>query len=171
MAERVYVACDVSNLWYACKREFGVDARVDFQVLSELIPAIRRPHSVSQHLVAYIVSRPSQKHHPFYMTLKGYGYSVKERFMRFEKGVLKPTGTDWDVGITVDAMAQIDHYDTFVLASGDGDFAPLLRHLKAKQKRTTVLTFDSALSKTLAENCDELVKLTKSSVYLTTGEL
>jgi hypothetical protein len=58
--ERIYVACDVSNLWKACREEFGQQARVDFQVLANMVPASRHPEPVRQKLVAYLVTNPKQ---------------------------------------------------------------------------------------------------------------
>jgi uncharacterized LabA/DUF88 family protein len=164
-AERIYVAVDVSNLWKSCREQYGSNARLDFQILSELIPARLRPLSVSQHLVAYIVTNPKQKHHAFYTALRSYGFTIRERFMKYDKAAGKPTRTDWDVGMTIDAVAQLDSYDTYALVSGDGDFAQLLRFLNARKKRTMVLTFSGSASKKLYEAADDVVVLNEDIVY------
>ncbi|HAD45853.1 MAG TPA: nuclease, partial [Alcanivorax sp.] len=39
---------------------------------------------------------------------------------------------DWDVGITIDIMEQAPSVDRVVLASGDGDFAILADHIRAR---------------------------------------
>jgi uncharacterized LabA/DUF88 family protein len=154
--ERIYTAIDLANLWKSCREEFGNEARVDFQVLSEMIPAMRHPSRIQQKLVAYMVTNPDQRHHIFAQVLRSFGYQVRERFMRHEKGLLKPMRTDWDVGITIDAMDQIDNYDTFALVSGDGDFSMLLEFLKAKGKKTIVLAFKRSTSQLLYGSADEL---------------
>jgi uncharacterized LabA/DUF88 family protein len=163
--ERIYVACDVSNLWKLCRKQYGNDARLNFQTLSEVVPASRYPAPVRQKLVAYIVTNPKQSHHAFYATLRSFGFTVRERFMRFDKAAHKPTRTDWDVGITIDALVQAKKYDTFVLVSGDGDFAPLLRQLKQWKKRTMVLTFEAGTSKHLYDAADEVKLLTEDVVF------
>ena len=43
-----------------------------------------------------------------------------------------------DVELVVDALIDVDQYDTFILFSGDSDFIPLLRSLKAKGKEVIV---------------------------------
>lgn len=163
--ERVFLACDVSNLWKACREEFGDKARVDFQVLSAMVSALRHPQPIQQHLVAYLVTNPKQKHHALANVLHTFGYKVRERFLRYEKGLAKPTRTDWDVGITIDALDRISAYDTFVLVSGDGDFSILLEYLKTRGKRTVVFTFERSTSKSLYESADELHTFTKSIVF------
>jgi len=45
-----------------------------------------------------------------------------------------------DVEITLDAVDLKDQYDSFVLCSGDGDFEPLLKYLKAHRKRCVVIS-------------------------------
>ena len=163
--KRIYVACDVSNLWKSCREQYGSNARLDFQVLSQLIPARVHPLSVKQHLVAYIVTNPKQKHHAFYTALRGYGFNIRERFMKYDKAGGRPTRTDWDVGMTIDAVSKIDEYDVFALGSGDGDFAQLLRHLKQNGKETMVLTFSGSASKKLYETADEVITLNEDAVY------
>lgn len=154
--ERIFVAVDVANLWKSCRQQFGDAARVDFQVLSEFVPAMRHPSAVKQRLTAYLSTNPKQKHHVLSQVLRSFGYGIRERFMRYDKTSGKPTRTDWDVGITIDAIDQLTDYDTFVLVSGDGDFGMLLEYLKGKGKKTIVLTFEHSASRSLYEIADEL---------------
>lgn len=176
--ERVYTAVDVSNLFKSCRSEFGLDARVDFEVLSQLVPSIRRPNDVVQRLVAYVVASSKNNHHAFSQVLRTYGYRVRERYMRYEKGFTtrcsacgnrettsKATRSDWDVGITVDAMDQIDTFDTFVLVSGDGDFVMLLEYMKSKGKRVIVFAFETTTARHLYEVADELYTFDKNILH------
>jgi uncharacterized LabA/DUF88 family protein len=166
--ERLYVACDVSNLWRACRREFGVDARLDFEALGNLVPTLRRPADVTQRLVAYIVSHYKTKNEAFVEALSGFGYTIRERRMAYEKfkaTEVKPTRTDWDVGITIDAIDLLNEYDTFVLMSGDGDFSQLLDYLRLRGKRTLVASFESSLAGSLYVSAHDVVKLDRSIIY------
>lgn len=160
------MACDVSNLWKSCREQYGSDARLDFQVLGRLISAKRHPNPVQVHPVAYLVTNPRQKHHAFYGALRGYGFTIRERFMKFDKSRGKPTRTDWDVGITIDALDALNTYDTFALVSGDGDFAQLLRYLKTKDKTTLVVSYSASISRSLYKVADEVITLGKDSMYL-----
>lgn len=163
--ERIFSACDVSNIWRGCKDQYGPVARVDFQVLGEIIPASRYPACVCQRLVAYLVTNRQKKHQALYAALRGYGYAVKERFMRYDKSAGKPTRTDWDVGITIDAVSCMHEYDTFVLMSGDGDFSQLLEFLKENGKQTTVLTFAASASRQLYDAADQVIFLDESALF------
>lgn len=165
---RALVACDVANLWKSCREEFGDDARVDFQVLSQIVPTIV-DEEVNQKLIAYIVTNPRQKHHAFEAALRGFGYEIRERFLRYEKGLSTPFRTDWDVGITIDAIAAVGDYDTFVLVSGDGDFALLLDYLKGLGKTTIVLTFAHSSSKLLHDAADRIFYFSEDIVYKQPG--
>lgn len=158
------MACDVANLWKACRGQFGKDARVDFRVLSEVIPAIL-DGPVAQKLVAYIITNPKQAHHVFVQALQDFGYEVRERFLRYEKGhgVLH---TDWGVGMAIDAIDKADEYDTFVLVSGDGDFSPLLSYLKEElHKETVVLAFQNSLSSVLHRASDLIYHFSSDIIY------
>lgn len=155
----------MANLLKTCRDQYGQRARIDFQMLAEKMRTLRHPDPVEQTLMAYLVARPSENHHMFYRALRGFGYQVRERRMRRPKGMQKPTRTDWDVGITIDALDSLDTYDTFVLVSGDGDFAQLLRHLKTLRKHTVVLTFASTLSRDLVAAAEEVILLSRDIVY------
>jgi uncharacterized LabA/DUF88 family protein len=50
------------------------------------------------------------------------------------------------VGIAVDALQQIHAFDTFIIASGDGDYAPLVEKIQRDGKRVEVYTFRNSAS-------------------------
>jgi uncharacterized LabA/DUF88 family protein len=166
--ERLYVACDVSNLWRACRREFGVDARLDFEALGNLVPHVatssgRDAASCRVHRLAL-----QDQNEAFVEALSGFGYTIRERRMAYEKfkaTEVKPTRTDWDVGITIDAIDLLNEYDTFVLMSGDGDFSQLLDYLRLRGKRTLVASFESSLAGSLYVSAHDVVKLDRSIIY------
>lgn len=153
-AERVYVAVDAANLLRSCRDTYGDHARVDFHLLRQLPCRLIGEH-VTVQAVAYVVIDPSRRQ-TFAQVLRAYSYDVRSRTMRHKKGVLKPMHTDWDVGITIDAIDKIHEYDTFVLVSGDGDFSQLLEYLRCRGKRTLVLSFANTTSRLLYESADEL---------------
>lgn len=163
---RFYVALDVSNLWKSCQERYGEAARVDFRVLSEMLPTLY-PEPIQQRLVAYVVMNQmgsQQKPHAFVSVLHSFGYLVKQQFLhRVNK--TRTLYTDWNVGITIDAVAGIDDYDTFVLMSGDGDFSLLLEFLRDRGKKTMVMAFPTSISNTLNAAADELIPLTHSAVF------
>jgi uncharacterized protein (TIGR00288 family) len=65
-----------------------------------------------------------------------------------------------DIRLCVDAMDlsySKEHIDTFVVVSGDSDFAPLVAKLKENGKYVIGLGMKGSTSKLLAENCDEFL--------------
>jgi len=66
---------------------------------------------------------------------------------------------DWDVGLTVDAIRTSAIVDTIVIASGDGDFIPLVEYLKNQGRRVEVLAFGKSTSGKLKEIADDFIDL------------
>lgn len=69
-----------------------------------------------------------------------------------------------DVEIAMDTFKNINQFDTFVLLSGDSDFAVLLDRLKAEHKRVVVMSTKGFVSKELLERAKyiDLKKLKES---------
>jgi uncharacterized LabA/DUF88 family protein len=78
---------------------------------------------------------------------------------------MKPFGTDWDIGITIDALDNLDDYDTFVLLSGNGDYHILLKDLKDRGKRVEVVTFENLYSHLLHDSADEIIFISDSEIF------
>ena len=176
--ERVYVACDVSNLWYSAKDQFGHNARVNYGTLKDLLRS-KQLGNLPRYLqmVAYTVTLATKKeadgtvkfvgprNAKFLETLKKAGYEIKNRNMHYEKGINSPFSTDWDVGISIDALNNIDNFDTFALVSGDGDYSMLLNTLNEKSKYTEVYTFESTASKFLHSSAQRVLHLSEKEVF------
>ena len=170
--ERAYVAIDVNNLWHSCREIYGRDTRVSYPSLKRLINGRRYSNLPRQlTITAYTVTLSFSKtdNARFLQSLQKLGFIVKTRSMRIEKGLAKPFATDWDVGITIDAISDVNTYDTFILVSGDGDYAMLLERLHKLGKRVEVITFQTTASSLLHAVADELVYLTENEVFQDPG--
>ncbi len=66
---------------------------------------------------------------------------------------------DWDVGMAIDAVRTAEIVDTIVLASGDGDFIPLVEYLKNQGRRVEVMAFGPSASGKLKEIADEFIDM------------
>lgn len=66
---------------------------------------------------------------------------------------------NFDVELTVDALDNIDHFENFVLVSGDGDFVRLVKYLKGKQKKTVVIAPSERLSWSLEKAANQVIYL------------
>lgn len=65
-----------------------------------------------------------------------------------------------DIRLVVDAMDMCyakEHIGTFVIASGDSDFSPLVSKLKENGKHVIGLGMRGSTSSLLADNCDEFI--------------
>ena len=162
---RVYVACDISNLWKDCREKYGSDARVDFEVLRRIVPSIFPDQEVHQEIAAFIVTPPEKRNDAFERTLENFGYEIHWRPRRFLK--TGPIRADCGIDITIDAIDRCDDYDLFVLVSGDGDFSTLLEYLgETLDKETMVLTFQHSLSAMLHRSADRVYYFNRDIVYL-----
>ena len=176
--ERTLVAVDVNNLWHSCQEVFGNWYRVNFSALQEKIRN-QRFQECDIRFVAYTVTLPprwvdkshgrkkkiTHENDGFLSYLKIKGFEVKNMVSKVEKGVDKPFHTDWDVGIALDAIKSVDSYDTFVLASGDGDYSILLDDLQQPGKRVEVVTFEQTTSRLLHLAADKVIFLTEKEVF------
>ncbi len=61
---------------------------------------------------------------------------------------------NFDVEISVDAVSWLKNYDTFVLFSGDSDFAYLLKFLKKRKKKVMVISERWHVSSELIREAD-----------------
>jgi uncharacterized LabA/DUF88 family protein len=66
---------------------------------------------------------------------------------------------DWDVGITMDIIKQMPKLDAVVLASGDGDYVPLVEYAKIHGVRAEVIAFGKSSSSKLREVADSFIDM------------
>lgn len=147
---------DTQNLYYAA-RDMGT--AVDYGTLLE---AATRDRGLL-HATAYVVERDGDATaYGFVGKLTALGYRVKRRKVRVHR--VSDEGTpvlegDWDMGIAADIVRSLDHVDVIVLASGDGDFVPILELAQERGKRVEVLAFREATSQALQDMTDRFTAL------------
>lgn len=68
-----------------------------------------------------------------------------------------------DISLALDMLndAWENKYDKAILISGDGDFAPLLKYVKNKNKKVEVVSFIEVASKNLLNEADRFVFISK----------
>jgi hypothetical protein len=96
--------------------------------------------------------------------MKGIGCDVRCKQVIEHANGMK---CNWDVEIAIDAVALAPRVDTFVLASGDGDFAYLLKTLRTLGVRTEVIAFRPNTSHMLIEEADEYHDITRDMLIET----
>lgn len=149
--EKIALFVDSQNLYYSART--GYAAKVNYEKLLRLI--VQNRNLVKAY--AYIVQPPDGDVKPFATSLERIGYIVKIKDVRTRaNGSAK---ANWDMGIALDILGILDRVDTIVLASGDGDFVPLVDFIKAKNKRVEIFAFAENTAYDLKEKADHFEPL------------
>lgn len=149
--QRVGVFIDVQNLYHSAKHLFK--ARVNFkEVLAEAASGRKLIRAL-----AYVVQSESEEEKTFFDALVRQGIEIKVKDLQIFYGGMKKA--DWDVGLTVDAINMAHALDVVVIVSGDGDFVPLVEHLKVHGKVVEAIAFDKSASSKLKEAVHHFVDL------------
>lgn len=150
--QRVGVFVDVQNMYYSAK--FIHKAKVDFKtIMSE---AVRGRHLI--RAIAYVIKADVKDEANFFDALKSLGYEVKAKDLQVFYGGAKKG--DWDVGIAMDMIELAPKLDAIVLISGDGDFVPLVMHVKnALGCFVEIMAFGKSCSQKLIENADNFIDM------------
>jgi uncharacterized LabA/DUF88 family protein len=149
--ERIALFVDSQNLYYSARMGFA--AKVNYEKLLRLITENRKLVKA----FAYIVQPPDGDVKPFATSLERIGYLVKTKDVRTRSdGSAK---ANWDMGMALDILGMLDHVDTIVLASGDGDFAALVEFIKTRNKRVEIFAFPDNTAYDLKEKADKFVPL------------
>lgn len=149
-AQGLLILLDQANLAAAAGINFR--KKVNFAALYETLRAGRK---VSRAL-AFVVDNGGA-FEAFADTLRKSGWELRIKKPRvFQNGQVK---ADWDMGIAIEAIERCEQADTVVLVSGDGDFVPLVKHLKRAGKRVEVAAFGDGLAVDLASAADAVTRL------------
>lgn len=152
LQQRVGVFVDVQNMYYSAKALHS--AKVDFGKVLELAVANR----TLIRAIAYAIRADNKQENTFFESLEKRGLEVKAKDLQTFYGGNKKG--DWDVGIAMDIMRLVGKLDVVVLVSGDGDFAELLKHVKALGCRAEVVAFGSSASSLLRAEAETFIDLT-----------
>ncbi len=156
--QRVEVLIDVQNLYYSARNLY--QSKVNFQEVLKTAVAGRK----FIRAFGYVVRTKTGEEKPFFDALSKLGIETRVRDLQEFYGGAKKA--DWDVGIVIDAIRTAPGVDVIVLCSGDGDFIPLVEHLKHQGKRVEVAAFGKSTSSKLIETADEFIDLDGDSKYL-----
>ena len=119
--DRVAIFADVQNIYYTVQEKYH--SHFDYTAFLKEATSERRLVKA----IAYATNRGDDRQIRFQNILREIGFEVKlTPFIRRADGSAKG---DWDVGIALDMVEYAEHADVLVLASGDGDFTPVVRKL------------------------------------------
>jgi uncharacterized LabA/DUF88 family protein len=143
-AQRVGVFIDTQNLYHSAKHLYK--SRVNFaNVLSEAVG-----DRILVRAIAYVIKTESGDETGFFEALTKMGIETKVKDLQiFADGAKK---ADWDVGLAIDAVKLAPKLDTIIIASGDGDFVPLIEYLDLNEGcQVEVVSFGKSSSSKLKE--------------------
>ncbi len=150
--QRVGIFIDTQNLYHSAKNLYG--ARVNFgAVMKEAVGG-----RILIRAVAYVVTTETPEEKAFFEALTKVGIETKTKDLQVFAGGAKKA--DWDVGMAIDAVAMAPKLDTVILATGDGDFIPLVNYLKTKEGcQVEVISFGKSSSARLKEAADDFIDM------------
>src|SRR3990167_6173839 len=149
--QRVAVFIDVQNLYHSARAIY--QKRVNFKELLNTGVSDRQLVRV----FAYVVRTKTGEEKPFFEALTNLGIEMRVKDLQEYYGGMKKA--DWDVGLAVDAIKTSEIVDVVIVASGDGDYVPLVEYLKNQGRRVEVFAFGKSASAKLKESADEFVDL------------
>lgn len=150
--QRVGIFIDTQNLYHSAKNLYH--ARVNFGAIMKEAVAGRS----LIRAIAYVITTESGEEKNFFEALGKLGIETKTKNLQIFMGGAKKA--DWDVGLAVDAISLAPKLDTIIIASGDGDFCPLVEYLKINQGcQVEVISFGKSSSAKLKEVADEFIDM------------
>ena len=149
--QRVAVFIDTQNLYHSAKNIYH--ARVNFGAM--LKDAVAGRELIRAR--AYVVTTEGGEEKGFFEALTKLGIEAKTKDLQVFFGGTKKA--DWDVGLAVDAIVASPKLDSVILATGDGDFVPLVEYLKVHGCQVEVISFGKSSSGRLKEVADEFIDM------------
>lgn len=149
--QRVAVFIDAQNMYHSARSLFG--GRVNFKAVLQTAVGGRQ----LIRAFSYVIRTKTGEEKAFLDALLKAGIELRVKDLQEFYGGAKKG--DWDVGLTVDAVRTAEIVDTIVIASGDGDFIPLVEYLKNQGRRVEVMAFGKSTSGKLKEVADDFVDL------------
>jgi uncharacterized LabA/DUF88 family protein len=157
--QRVGIFIDTQNLYHCAKNIYGAKVNFD-QVVKDGLAG----RSLTR-AVAYVITTESGDEKNFFEALGKMGIETKTKNLQIFSGGAKKA--DWDVGLAVDAIKLAPKLDAVILATGDGDFVPLVEYLQNVGCQVEVMSFGKATSSKLIEATDDFIDLdTNPAKYL-----
>ena len=117
--QRVAIFIDAQNLYHSAKHLYD-DSRVNFaNILADTVADRKLIRAM-----AYVISTKTGEESSFFEALGKIGIETRSKELQEFWGGAKKG--DWDVGLAVDAITIAPKLDAIIIASGDGDFVPLV---------------------------------------------
>lgn len=153
--QRVAVLIDIQNLYYSARVLYG--KKVNFKNL--LASALENRKLI--RAIGYGISTEEAQEDKFFDALENLGFEVKTKDLQVFAGGQRKG--DWDVGVAIDAIKLSKSVDVVVLASGDGDYIPLVDYIQNTTGcRVEGVAFGESTSTRLIESLDDFLDLSSN---------
>lgn len=149
--QRVAILIDTQNLYHSAKNLYK--SKVNFGAVVKSALGERK----LIRALSYVVNTESGEEGAFFEALEKVGIEIKTKDLQIFYGGAKKA--DWDVGLAIDAIKLSRKVDSIVLATGDGDFIPLVEFLKCQGCQVEVITFGRSASQKLRESVDDFIDM------------
>jgi len=149
--QRVAVLIDTQNLYHSAKNLYK--SKVNF---GEVVKAALGERKLIRAL-SYVVNTEGGEESAFFEALEKVGIEIKTKDLQIFFGGAKKA--DWDVGMAIDAIKLAHKVDAIVLATGDGDFIPLVEYVKSQGCQVEAISFGRSSSSKLREAVDDFIDM------------
>lgn len=157
--QRVAILIDTQNLYHSAKNLYK--SKVNFGAVVKTALGGRK----LVRALSYVVNTEGGEEGAFFEALEKVGIEIKTKDLQIFYGGAKKA--DWDVGLAIDAIKLANKVDAIILATGDGDFIPLVEYVKNQGCQFEVITFGRSASSKLREVVDDFIDMDKNpSEYL-----
>lgn len=151
-SQRVAVFIDTQNLYHTARNLYH--AKINFGAV--LTNAVAGRQLIRAR--AYVVNTESGEEKAFFEALEKVGIEIRTKDLQIFSGGAKKA--DWDVGLAVDAISAAPKLDAIILATGDGDFVPLVEYLQMHEGcQVEVISFGRSTSARLIEAADDFTDM------------
>ncbi len=106
---------------------------------------------------AYVTTTESGDEKNFFDALEKMGIETRTKNLQIFAGGAKKA--NWDIDLAVDAIKLAPKLDAIILATGDGDFVPLVEYLQNVGCQVEVVSFGKSSSAKLIEAADDFTDL------------
>lgn len=149
--QRVAIFIDTQNLYHSAKNIYK--AKVNFDAVVKAALDGRK----LIRAISYVVTTESGEEQSFFEALQKIGIEVKTKDLQVFYGGAKKA--DWDVGMAIDAIKHSQKVDAIVLATGDGDFIPLVEYVRSQGCQVEAIAFGKSSSLRLRECVDDFIDM------------
>lgn len=165
--ERIQIFVDGSNLYHGLRNDCG-NTQLNYSEFAKVLCRNRRLIRMNYYIGTVDATRdPSvaKGQQKFLGKMRQVPYvTVKQRPLTYKKGIPVEKGVDILIATDMLTGALRNCYDTVILVSGDGDFAPVLEEIKREGKQIENATFSSCRSDALVNASDLFIELTKGDL-------